>query len=145
VSIQSLILVPNPCFNEPGYERDIGTAKGEAMSEGYNSTIRKATIRWAMIEQLRHPPRGFVEPVKLHFKLRRDFILGQVKRWVAEDEPRSLAFLNTAEAAPEAARTKATDPAAAGGQVVGIPRFGGGGLGPLGRLVLDLENLLAAL
>ena len=30
VSIQSLILVPQPYYNEPGYERDMGTPKGDA-------------------------------------------------------------------------------------------------------------------
>ena len=39
VSIQSLILVPNPYFNEPGYERDIGTKSGMNRSAQYNTGV----------------------------------------------------------------------------------------------------------
>jgi baculoviral IAP repeat-containing protein 6 len=44
VSIQSLIMVPQPYFNEPGYERDIGTPKGDAASKNYNAHIRNMTV-----------------------------------------------------------------------------------------------------
>ena len=37
VSIQSLILVPEPYFNEPGYETEIGTEAGKRHSAEYNS------------------------------------------------------------------------------------------------------------
>ncbi|KAG5183636.1 ubiquitin-conjugating enzyme/RWD-like protein, partial [Tribonema minus] len=53
VSIQSLILVPDPWFNEPGYEHDMGTPKGDAESESYNQTIRAGTLRFAILEPLR--------------------------------------------------------------------------------------------
>jgi baculoviral IAP repeat-containing protein 6 len=36
VSIQSLILVPEPYFNEPGYEQEIGTETGRRHSNDYN-------------------------------------------------------------------------------------------------------------
>ena len=36
VSIQSLILVPDPYFNEPGFEQDIGTEAGKKHSDDYN-------------------------------------------------------------------------------------------------------------
>ena len=36
VSIQSLILVPEPYFNEPGYEQEIGTEAGKKHSFEYN-------------------------------------------------------------------------------------------------------------
>ena len=39
VSIQSLILVPEPYFNEPGYEQEIGTEAGKRHSADYNSGI----------------------------------------------------------------------------------------------------------
>ena len=38
VSIQSLILVPDPYFNEPGYEQSINTDAGKAMSAEYNKS-----------------------------------------------------------------------------------------------------------
>ncbi|CAF1366021.1 unnamed protein product, partial [Rotaria sordida] len=56
VSIQSLIFVPESYFNEPGYERTRDTATGTAQSLEYDANIRQATVRWAMLEQLRNPP-----------------------------------------------------------------------------------------
>lgn len=43
VSIQSLILVPEPYFNEPGYESTIGTPAGISASKVYNDKIRQVT------------------------------------------------------------------------------------------------------
>jgi len=54
VSIQSLILVSEPYFNEPGYERSRGTPSGTASSREYDANIRQATTKWAMLEMLRN-------------------------------------------------------------------------------------------
>ena len=35
VSIQSLILVPEPYYNEPGYERNYGTTTGKRIDRIY--------------------------------------------------------------------------------------------------------------
>ena len=59
LSIQSLIFVPQPYFNEPSYESTIGTPAGTSASKSYNQTIRNATIRWAMIDHLENPKKGF--------------------------------------------------------------------------------------
>ncbi|CAF2429363.1 unnamed protein product [Rotaria sp. Silwood2] len=59
VSIQSLIFVPEPYFNQPGYERTRDTATGTAQSLEYDANIRQATVRSAMLEQLRNPPVFF--------------------------------------------------------------------------------------
>ena len=59
ISIQSLILVPQPYFNEPGYEREMNTPKGDSSTKAYNQHIRESTIRFAMLEMIRkcaHPP-----------------------------------------------------------------------------------------
>eukprot|EP01035_Chromulina_nebulosa_P017855 gene17855-23468_t len=47
ISIQSLILVPEPYFNEPGYQSTIGTPEGSKASNQYNSNIYFQTHRWA--------------------------------------------------------------------------------------------------
>lgn len=70
VSIQSLILVPEPYFNEPGYEREIGTKQGERRSLEYSMPVRENCIRWAMIENLQNPPHEFREVIMEHFRLR---------------------------------------------------------------------------
>ncbi|CAL1152374.1 unnamed protein product [Cladocopium goreaui] len=45
ISIQSLILVPQPYFNEPGFEREIGTETGERRSHEYNRSVRENCVR----------------------------------------------------------------------------------------------------
>ena len=61
VSIQSLILVSEPYFNEPGYERSRGTPSGQASSREYDANIRQATVKWAMLEMIRNAPGCFKE------------------------------------------------------------------------------------
>jgi len=84
VSIQSLILVPQPYFNEPGYEKLMGSEQGDAQSDAYNANIRAQTIRYAMIEQLRHPRVEFASVISSHFRLRKQAIRAQVHAWSAE-------------------------------------------------------------
>ena len=40
ISIQSLILVDQPYFNEPGYEAEMHTDRGRRESSQYNAVIR---------------------------------------------------------------------------------------------------------
>lgn len=84
VSIQSLIFVPEPYFNEPGYESSMGTPDGTRQSISYSENIRDGTVRIAMIDQLRNPPKGFEEVTRNHFLMKRDEIVQQLDTWVAE-------------------------------------------------------------
>jgi len=84
VSIQSLIFVAEPVFNEPGYERQMGTPAGDEMSRSYNAPIREATIRYAMLEPLRKPLPEFEAVIRAHFRERRDAILRECQQWVAD-------------------------------------------------------------
>jgi len=93
VSIQSLILVPDPYFNEPGYERDIGTSHGRTASRNYNTNIREGCVRFAMIDQLRNPPRGFEDIIRNHFRLRKKAILNEFKKWT--DDSNSEGYYNS--------------------------------------------------
>ena len=82
--MQSLILVPDPYFNEPGYQHTAGTPDGDAESRRYNANIRLYCVRWAMTDALLHPPTGMEEPIRAHFRLRGKDLLAQVAKWVAE-------------------------------------------------------------
>ncbi|CAL1542612.1 unnamed protein product [Lymnaea stagnalis] len=86
VSIQSLILVSEPYFNEPGYERSRGTPSGAASSHEYDANIRQATVKWAMLEQLKNPSSCFKEIIHTHFWLKRHEVLQQCEKWIAEME-----------------------------------------------------------
>jgi hypothetical protein len=87
LSIQSQILgASEPYYNEGnGVSPHLrGTREGNAGSEAYSRTIRLANLRYAMIDILRHPPKGFEEVVSRHFALCRRRIAMQSKRWLLE-------------------------------------------------------------
>ncbi|CAK1583351.1 unnamed protein product [Parnassius mnemosyne] len=86
VSIQSLILVPEPYFNEPGYERSRGTRVGSSASLEYNSNIYQACVRWAMLDHLRNPEPCFKEVIQTHFWIKRNEIMQTVANWITELE-----------------------------------------------------------
>ena len=88
MSIQALILVPDPFFNEPGFERNRGTPEGDRQSRAYNETIREGTVRYAMIAQLRTPPTELSEAIYTHFRLRKKAILEQVRHPHPRPHPR---------------------------------------------------------
>jgi baculoviral IAP repeat-containing protein 6 len=84
VSIQSLILVSEPYFNEPGYERSRGTPAGTASSIEHDANIRQATIKWAMLEMIRKASPCFKEIVQKHFYYKRKEIREQCEMWSKE-------------------------------------------------------------
>jgi ubiquitin-protein ligase len=84
VSIQSLIFVSEPFFNEPGYETLMNTTKGDLQSAAYNEPIRLATITFAMLDALRNPPLGFEQVIKLHFSLKANRVMKDVVQWLEE-------------------------------------------------------------
>ncbi|XP_037398087.1 baculoviral IAP repeat-containing protein 6 isoform X3 [Pygocentrus nattereri] len=84
VSVQSLILVAEPYFNEPGYERSRGTPSGTQSSREYDGNIRQATVKWAMLEQIRNPSPCFKEVIHKHFYLKRAEIMAQCEEWISD-------------------------------------------------------------
>ena len=89
ISIQSLILVPQPYFNEPGFEREIGTEMGERRSHEYNRSVRENCVRWAMIDVLRNPKKEFAEAIKVHFKLQGEKIKATIQAWIEAESDSS--------------------------------------------------------
>ena len=84
ISIQSLIMVEAPFFNEPGFQSMLGTSEGTRVSERYNSTVREATLRHAMGDALERPSPVFRAIVDKHFRLKRADVLAQLARWSSE-------------------------------------------------------------
>lgn len=66
VSIQGLVLVEQPYFNEPGHECDAGTEHGQEASTLYNENARLLALRMAL-NVAQRPPRGFEDIVAAHF------------------------------------------------------------------------------
>ena len=84
VSIQSLILVENPYFNEPGYEKDMHNKRGKRRSIEYNDLRQKATIEWAMIDMIKKSPKEFKDIIINHFKYKKDAINNTIEKWYNE-------------------------------------------------------------
>lgn len=81
ISIQSLILVEQPCFNEPGWEKDINTPRGKLLSDNYNKDLHFNTIRLGMINMIKNPPIGFEQVVKTHFSMKKEEIINTCNLW----------------------------------------------------------------
>lgn len=84
VSIQSLILVPQPFFNEPGYESQMRTPKGDQNNRQYNEVIRVATLEHAVLGQLRKPPQNFEQIIQSHFYFKRAAINKVCDEWLLD-------------------------------------------------------------
>uniref|UniRef100_A0A7E4VH33 UBC core domain-containing protein n=1 Tax=Panagrellus redivivus TaxID=6233 RepID=A0A7E4VH33_PANRE len=84
ISIQALILVKHPYFNEPGFERQQDSAKGDELSRKYNINIEHATLVHAMYEQLMNPPVYFEDIIRRHFWVKREEIIKQAEKWIAD-------------------------------------------------------------
>ncbi|KAK2959204.1 putative Ubiquitin-conjugating enzyme E2 Z [Blattamonas nauphoetae] len=87
VSIQALILVDHPFFNEPGYESSYNTDEGRKQDRSYNNNIRRQTVQWAMIDQIQKAQSGnteFADVILAHFRVKKDIILKKVEEWKAD-------------------------------------------------------------
>ncbi|GMH45929.1 hypothetical protein BSKO_13893 [Bryopsis sp. KO-2023] len=84
ISIQGMIFVEDPYFNEPNVDMMRDTTEGHMASSSYNAELQLNTLRWAMIDQIRHPRKGFEEVTWLHFKLMRHRIIKQCHSWVEQ-------------------------------------------------------------
>lgn len=82
VSIQSLIFVEEPYFNEPGYEKTMNTTEGRAACKAYNENIQIATIKWAMIDQIKNPNSQYKNVILEHFKLKKEDIIKTINKWL---------------------------------------------------------------
>lgn len=78
ISIQSLIFVEEPYFNEPGYEIEIGTEEGKYKSIAYNEDIYLNTIKYAIIDQINNINSEFSNVIQLHFKYKKDEIINNM-------------------------------------------------------------------
>ena len=64
ISIQSMILVNDPYFNEPGYESSRATALGKQANDSYNKEQQMNTLAHAILPALKQPDPCFAEIIK---------------------------------------------------------------------------------
>jgi ubiquitin-conjugating enzyme E2 O len=67
VSLQGLVLVRNPYFNEAGYEKQMGTLDGERNAGPYNESAFLAAVKTS-VRLLQAPPPPFKPLVRVGFK-----------------------------------------------------------------------------
>jgi baculoviral IAP repeat-containing protein 6 len=86
MSIQSQILVEQPYFNEPSYERYIGTNNGNIYNKDYNDNIRYYTMCHAIYDLLQNPKiyPQFEDIIKYHFYFKKDKIIEICTKWTKE-------------------------------------------------------------
>ena len=80
-------------FNEPGFEVEAGTEEGNAKNEAYCNVVRYGNIMYAMIENIKNPPKGFEEIIKRHFYLKQKEILREVNKWVKYAKEKKAKYL----------------------------------------------------
>jgi hypothetical protein len=87
----SLILVPDPYFNEPGWAHLMNTPQGNTQSKAYNRQIRHYTLSAAIESHLSsilnktNPYPEFESVMKKHFLEKRFLIENELTTWANED------------------------------------------------------------
>jgi ubiquitin-protein ligase len=86
ISIQSLIFVDDPYYNEPGYQ----TRSRIEESKKYNENIQINNIKYAIIENIMNPDKDFKDLIFNHFKLNKIKIINKVEKWLNEAQEKSI-------------------------------------------------------
>jgi ubiquitin-protein ligase len=82
ISIQGLVLVREPYYNEPGYEAERGTRRGEASSRQYDEGARLLSLQSAA-RLLQSPPQRAERWVRAHFAVHARAILRDAEALLA--------------------------------------------------------------
>uniref|UniRef100_A0A0K8ULW2 Ubiquitin-conjugating enzyme E2 O n=1 Tax=Bactrocera latifrons TaxID=174628 RepID=A0A0K8ULW2_BACLA len=81
VSIQGLILVPEPYFNEAGYEKQKGTQQGSENSRMYNEMVIIKMVQ-SSTKLLQQPPELFRPEICEHWHQRGLSMYERIKGWM---------------------------------------------------------------
>ncbi|KAF4514131.1 UNVERIFIED_CONTAM: hypothetical protein B566_EDAN019173 [Ephemera danica] len=85
VSIQGLILVSEPYFNEAGYERQKGSQQGRENSRMYNEMVVLKQVQ-ALSKMLLQPPPIFKQEIMDHFRLHAFKLIHRLETWLQISE-----------------------------------------------------------
>ncbi|KAG4067201.1 hypothetical protein HA402_000192 [Bradysia odoriphaga] len=81
VSIQGLILVSEPYYNEAGYEKQRGTQQGIENSRMYNEMVVLKLVE-SMTKVIANPPEVFRDEIIKHFRERGEKMCNRIKNWM---------------------------------------------------------------
>ncbi|XP_034940517.1 (E3-independent) E2 ubiquitin-conjugating enzyme UBE2O [Chelonus insularis] len=85
VSIQGLILVAEPYFNEAGFEKQKGSQQGRENSRMYNEMVVLKLVQ-AQTKLLQYPPSVFKDAIIRHFKKNAQKLLTRLDMWMEISE-----------------------------------------------------------
>ena len=92
--------MPDPYFNEPGYQSSQGKAHGKNSSDRYNAQIRIYTTSAGIMPFLQvnnndkeqaYPE--FSDPIAKHFELKRYVMQQQLNQWTRDDKTGGMSKL----------------------------------------------------
>ncbi|KAG5878407.1 hypothetical protein JTB14_029680 [Gonioctena quinquepunctata] len=86
VSIQGLILVAEPYYNEAGYEKQTDTQQGYENSRTYNELVILKMVQ-SMKEMLFSPPEIFRQEIFAHFSQNGQQLCDRLNRYCSENDP----------------------------------------------------------
>jgi len=92
MSTQAIVMSEEVYFNEPGFEGEIGKPEGERKNEAYCNIVRYCNIKFAMLGQLKNPPKGFEQVIKRHFYIKKPEILKEVHKWIEYAETHEASY-----------------------------------------------------
>lgn len=81
ISIQGLILVSEPYYNEAGYEQQRGSQQASENSRMYNEMVVLKLVQ-AMGKMIQNPPEVFKEEIEQHFKENAPRFIGRLESWL---------------------------------------------------------------
>ncbi|XP_060521601.1 (E3-independent) E2 ubiquitin-conjugating enzyme UBE2O [Cylas formicarius] len=86
VSIQGLILVAEPYYNEAGYEKQTDTQQGYENSRTYNELVILKLVQ-SMTELLSNPPELFKKEILNHFAQNGEKLCQRLERFCRDKDP----------------------------------------------------------
>merc|ERR1712142_1102479 len=101
VSIQGLILVREPYFNEAGYEKQKGTQQGSENSRNYNEMAVLKLVQ-SMSRLLSNPPQLFVSEIRDYCIAHSPSLIRRLEKWLSlSTTPSTSASVATESALPD--------------------------------------------
>lgn len=85
VSIQGLILVSEPYFNEAGFEKQKGSQQGRENSRMYNEMVVLKLVQ-SQTKLLQYPPSVFKDAIMSHFQKHAEKLLKRLDIWMEISE-----------------------------------------------------------
>lgn len=95
LSIQSLIMVDHPYFNEPGYEKSMNTPDGIKNSDLYNLTIEYYTLKSAIFSLINNNKyQQFTNIINKYFSENKENIIKHYNNIITKNENLLLKYKN---------------------------------------------------